>query len=191
MAKFFPGLEPAHVRLIEASPIFFVATAAPGGRVNVSPKGRDSVRVEGPNRLLWRNLTGSGNETAGHLRALNRMTLMWCSFALKPVILRAYGMAEVVTPAAPAWAALNARFPYDPGARQIFVVTVEEVQTSCGFAVPYMELRGERETLYDHWDKRGPEELRAYWAERNRTTIDGFPTGIEAQFSLEADGDDA
>lgn len=181
MAKFFEGLEKAHVKLIEESPIFFVATAAPDGRVNVSPKGRDSVRVDGPNRILWRNLTGSGNETAGHLMALNRITLMWCSFTLKPVILRAYGTAEVITPADEAWQAENARFPFHPGARQIYAVAVQEVQTSCGYAVPFMEFKAERDTLYDYWDKRGPEGVREYWGERNARTIDGLPTGIEAQ----------
>jgi hypothetical protein len=181
MAKFFKALEAAHRKLIETSPIFFVATAAPDGRVNLSPKGRDSVRVDGPGRISWRNLTGSGNETAGHLQALNRITLMWCSFTLKPVILRVYGTAAMITPADAEWAVENGRFPHDPGARQICRVAVDEVQTSCGFAVPFMDFKAERDTLYQYWDQRGPEGVRAYWGEKNRTTIDGLPTGIEAQ----------
>ena len=112
--------------------MFFVATAAPDGRVNLSPKGMDSLRVAGPNRILWRNLTGSGNETAGHLKALNRITLMWCSFALRPLILRAYGSARTISPVDADWAELNRRFPRGPGARQIFDVAVDLVQTSCG-----------------------------------------------------------
>jgi hypothetical protein len=181
MAKFFPALEAAHVRLIEESPIFFVGTAAPDGRVNVSPKGRDSVRVDGPSQVSWRNLTGSGNETAGHLKALNRITLMWCSFTLKPVILRIYGTAGILTPADSEWETQNARFPHDPGARQIYRVAVEEVQTSCGFAVPFMELKAERDTLYKWAEDRGPDGVRSYWGEKNSVTIDGLPTGIETQ----------
>src|SRR6476661_9697368 len=147
MAKQFASLEAPHVALIEESAIFFVATAAEDGHVNLSPKGRDSVRVAGPNRILWRNLTGSGNETAAHLRRVNRMTLMWCSFTTRPVILRAYGTASVTHAGEPGWEDLNALFPPDLGARQVFDVAVDLVQTSCGYAVPFMDFRAERDTL--------------------------------------------
>ena len=156
-----------------------MGSAAPTGRVNVSPKGTDSLRVLGPNRILWRNLTGSGNETAGHLRLSNRMTLMWCSFAQKPLILRAYGTARTVHPRDADWEELNGRFPPHDGARQVFDMAVEMVQTSCGYAVPFLDYTGERGVL-DQWtaDKCGAEGMPAYWDETNRTTIDGFETGI-------------
>ncbi len=181
MAKQFKGFEADHLRLIDESHIFFVASAAPDGRVNLSPKGRDSLRVQGPNRLIWRNLTGSGNETAGHLARANRITLMWCSFTRRPVILRAYGSAEVVTPVDAGWAELNGQFPPERGARQIFDVSVELVQTSCGYAVPFMEFVAERDTLHDWAEARDEAQIRAYWTEKNTHTIDGFATGIEAQ----------
>jgi hypothetical protein len=181
MAKQFPALEAAHIALIEESPIFFVGTAAAEGRVNVSPKGMDSLRVAGPNRLVWRNLSGSGNETAGHLRALNRITLMWCSFTLRPMILRAYGSARTISPVDPDWAELNGRFPEELGARQIFDVAVDLVQTSCGYAVPLMDKVAERDTLQRWAEAKGAEGLRPNWARDNARTIDGFPTGIEAQ----------
>lgn len=98
MATQFPALTDPLTKFITAQHIFFCATAGPSGRVNVSPKGMDSLRVLGPNRIVWRNLTGSGNETAGHLAQINRMTLMWCGFEAKPMILRAYGTATTLHP---------------------------------------------------------------------------------------------
>jgi hypothetical protein len=178
MAKQFATLEDDHIRLIGDQQIYFVATAACEGRVNLSPKGMDSLRVLGPNRIVWLNLTGSGNETAGHLRQNPRMTLMWCSFTKRPVILRAYGTARTIHPRDAEWAELYALFPDTPGARQIYDVTVDLVQTSCGFAVPFFEHTGPREVLRDWATRRGDDGVRSYWDERNRTTLDGAPTGI-------------
>lgn len=180
MAKQFPGFDAAHESFIAQQHIYFVATAAPDGHVNVSPKGRDSLRVLGPNRLAWRNLTGSGNETAAHLLRANRMTVMWCSFTTRPLILRAYGTATVTHHGEPGWDALNALFPPEPGARQVFDMTVDLVQTSCGYAVPFMDFRAERDTLEKWAENRGPEGVAAYWQQKNRQSIDGFPTGLPA-----------
>lgn len=178
MAKQFPGFEPAHEAFIAENPIFFVATAAPDGRVNVSPKGRDALRLLGPDRVIWLNLTGSGNETAAHLLRANRMTLMWCSFGTRPLILRAYGTARAVHRGEPGWDALAVSFPAEPGARQIFDMAVETVQTSCGYGVPLMEFRGERDTIRSWAERKGEDGILAYWQEKNRQSIDGFPTGI-------------
>ncbi len=157
--------------------MFFAGSAAPDGRVNISPKGMDSLRVLGPNRVLWLNYTGSGNETAGHLHALNRMTLMWCSFGARPLILRAYGAARTLHPRDADWDQLIAPFGDPFGARQLYDMTVEMVQTSCGYAVPKMELTDQRDTLITALTAKG-EDLSPYWAEKNTTTIDGLPTGV-------------
>lgn len=178
MAKQFDGLEAAHVRFIEAQHIFFTGTAAAEGRVNVSPKGMDSLRVLGPNRILWRNLTGSGNETAGHLARVNRMTLMWCGFEAQPLILRAYGKARMVQATDADWDEMNGHFEPFVGARQVYDMTVEMVQTSCGYGVPYFDHAGERDTLRRWSEDHGPDGIRSYWDERNRETIDGLATGI-------------
>lgn len=178
MAKQFPALDAAHRKFIEEQHLFFTGSAGPEGRVNISPKGMDSLRVLGPNRIVWMNLTGSGNETAGHLLEANRMTLMWCSFTTRPLILRAYGSARTVQPGDADWADLAAHFPAHRSARQIFDVTVDMVQTSCGYAVPFMDYREERDTMQKWVDGKSDEEIRAYWDERNRTTIDGKPTGV-------------
>lgn len=180
MATKYDSIEDRYRKVIEKQHIFFVGTAAEDGRVNISPKGMDSLKVMGPNRLIWRNLTGSGNETAGHLLRVNRMTVMWCTFEGPPNILRAYGTARTVHRNDPDWEALNGLFPEAIGARQVYDMTVEMFQQSCGYAVPLYDYREDREVLTSWAEQRGPEGLRAYWADRNRQTIDGMETGIVA-----------
>ncbi|WP_420595861.1 pyridoxamine 5'-phosphate oxidase family protein [Deinococcus sp.] len=156
----------------------FVGTAAPEGRVNVSPKGMDSLRVLRPTRVVWLNVTGSGNETAAHLLNSPRMTLMFCAFAGAPLILRLYGSARMVQPGDSDWAAITALFPALPGARQVFTLDIDLVQTSCGMAVPLMEFQAERHELNDWAAAKSPDALSAYQQEKNALSIDGFPTGL-------------
>ena len=178
MAQQFDQIADGHRRFIEKQHMFFVGSAAPSGRVNVSPKGMDALRVLGPNRIVWRNLTGSGNETAGHLEQLNRMTLMWCGFEAQTMIMRAYGTARTLHRHDADFDSLNALFPPHRGARQIYDVSVEILQTSCGYAVPFYEFEGQRDTLSDWTDARDDDAIRAYWQEKNTHTIDGAPTFI-------------
>jgi hypothetical protein len=181
MGKRYDQLQDDQIGFIAEQQMFFVATAAPaGGHVNLSPKGMDSLRVLSPSRILWANATGSGNETAAHLAADPRITLMWCGFAKRPLILRAYGTAKMHHHDSPDFPALAAQLPPLPGLRQIVDVDITLTQSSCGYAVPFMEPAGERPTLRTWAESKGPEGLRAYWADRNATTIDGIPTGIEA-----------
>ena len=180
MAKQFKGFDEDHQAFVKELPIYFVASSAPDARINLSPKGMDSLRVLGPNRLIWLNLTGSGIETAAHLALDPRMTVMWCSFGLRPLILRAYGVARTIHRADADWAGLAAHFPDLPGARQIYDMQVDLVQTSCGYAVPLMDLKDERPTLRTWAEGQGQSGLATYWDTRNRQSIDGLPTGIEA-----------
>lgn len=178
MSDMFESITDRLREFIEQQHVFFVGTAARDGRINVSPKGMDTLRVLGPNRVAWLNLTGSGNETAAHLLDTNRMTLMLCSFDRKPLILRVYGTATEVQPDQPEWAELIAHFPDLPGARQIFDVAVDLVQTSCGYAVPRMSFDEERDLLCTWANKKGPDGIEAYHQEKNRVSIDGLPTGL-------------
>jgi hypothetical protein len=180
MGKQFDEITDRHRAFIGRQPMFFVATAARDGRVNVSPKGLDSLRVLGPRRVAWLNGTGSGNETAAHLLDTNRMTIMFCSFVREPLILRLYGAARAVQPGDPDWDELSGLFPPLRGARQVYDVDVDLVQTSCGYGVPLMETVGQRD-LMDSWAaKKGPEGVAAYWAEKNTASLDGLPTGLRA-----------
>lgn len=178
MGKQFDALGDAHRSFIAEQHMFFCGSAAPDGLVNISPKGMDSLRVLGPNRITWMNITGSGNETAGHLLEAPRMTLMWCSFTTRPIILRAFGTARTIQPGDTEWGDLAALFPPHRSARQIFDLTVDMVQTSCGYAVPFMEYKGERDTMQKWVDGKSDEDIRTYWVERNSTTLDGKPTGV-------------
>jgi hypothetical protein len=178
MAKQLPALTPALQDFIGRQPIFFVGTAAPDGRVNLSPKGLDSLRVMGPSRVAWLNVTGSGNETAAHLLQHPRMTLMFCAFEGPPLILRLYGQARTVQPDSPDWAEWPALFPALPGMRQVFVLDLDLVQTSCGMAVPRLDYREQREELNVWAESRTPEGLQEYRQLKNHVSIDGFPTGL-------------
>lgn len=158
--------------------IFFVATAPAEGRVNCSPKGMDSLKVLSPNRIAWLNVTGSGNETAAHVLENERMTIMWCALTGPPLTLRAYGKARAVHPGDKDWKTLRNQLPELPGARQIFDLEIEMVQTSCGMAVPLMEFTEDRSLLKDWANKKTKQEMEDYWAEKNAISIDGLATGI-------------
>ena len=178
MGRIIEQLTPELIQFIERQKVYFVATAPPSGAINLSPKGVDTLRVIDPRRVVWLNLTGSGNETAGHLRVDPRITVMFCAFDGDPLILRLYGRAEAIHPNDPRWEGLLRRFPELPGARQVIDVTIDRVHTSCGFGVPLMDYRGEREQLVRWAEKKGPDGIERYWREKNRLTIDGEPTGI-------------
>ena len=133
----------------------------------------DTCRVLGPGRIIWLNVTGSGNETAAHLLQNPRMTLMFCAFEGSPMILRVYGEAKTVLPEHPSWKTLRAFFPVLPGARQVFDLNIDLVQTSCGMGVPHFDFLSERDALNDWAQKKGPEGLQQYWQDRNRVSLDG------------------
>lgn len=175
MADFFDALEPKHVAMIEKQPVFFVATAASEGRINLSPKGYDAFRVLSPTRVAYLDLAGSGNETHAHLLADGRITIMFCNFERPALILRLYGHAKPVLPQDSGWDELAAHFTMMPGTRQIFDIAVESVQTSCGWGVPFMTLEGERDTLKKAHRQSDPVEWEAKVAKRT-TSIDGLPT---------------
>ena len=178
MAKFFDALLPEHREFIARQKVFFVATQAPGGRINLSPKGLDSLRVLDEHAVAYLDLTGSGAETAAHLRMDPRLTLMLCSFGADPLILRLYGKGESVRPGDPRWNELAGQFPALPGARQIVLLKVESVQTSCGFGLPLMGYAGERGRLTDWANKKGEAGLADYRREKNAVSIDGLETGF-------------
>ncbi len=178
MGKQLDQITPELKSFIEKQPIFFVGTAASDGRVNVSPKGTDSFRVIDQNKIVWLNLTGSGNETAAHLIKNNRMTIMFCAFEGKPIILRLYGKAEIYHKRDTEFANYSHLFPENAGTRQIIEMDVDLVQTSCGFAVPFMDYKEERTTLNDWSTKQGTDKIEEYWKNRNTLSIDGFDTKI-------------
>lgn len=181
MAQMYRELSDRHMQFIRAQKMFFVGTATADSRINVSPKGADTLRVIDGNHIAWLNLTGSGNETSAHVQQSPRMTLMFCAFEGAPLILRVYGKARAVHRKDREWAALVRLFgSTDGGARQIFDFAIESVQTSCGMGVPFYAYEGERGML-DQWAvKKGDEGVRKYWEEKNQFSIDGIPTNVVA-----------
>ena len=174
MAEFFEELTDSHAAMIARQPVFFVATAAEGARINLSPKGYDAFRILSPRRVVYLDLGGSGNETNAHLLADGRITLMFCNFQQPALILRIYGKGRPVVPWDRDWDELAQHFTLLPGTRQIFDIDVESVQTSCGWGVPLMTLEKERATLVKYHAKADPAEWAGKYKTR-RTSIDGLP----------------
>jgi hypothetical protein len=181
MNKRSPRLERNHRGFILQQHMFFVASVAPGTRVNVSPRSTDCFRVLGDNAVAYLDRTGSENETAAHLRAGGSMTIMFCAFVGPPKILRLYGHGTVHHRLSRSYTDLLVEHfggTAPLGARQIVQLDVELVLRSCGFGVPLFDYRGERPVL-DEWCKRqGPTGIEAFWRERNTRSIDGLPTGL-------------
>ncbi|KGL60139.1 Pyridoxamine 5'-phosphate oxidase [Polaribacter sp. Hel1_33_78] len=178
MSKFYTKITSRLQKFIEAQKIFFIATAPNSGRINLSPKGMDSFRVINENRVLWLNVTGSGNETAAHLNENKRITIMFCSFEKVPNILRLYGKGKEIKPNDATWNKVISLFSETPGTRQIFDITIESAQTSCGMSIPFYEFKGERNDLNNWAENQGEENIKQYWEDKNQTSIDGLPTNI-------------
>jgi Pyridoxamine 5'-phosphate oxidase len=180
MSEFTGHLTADHIAMIAQQSVFFVATAAAEGRINLSPKGlADTFAVLSPQRVAYLDLAGSGNETHAHLSVAQadkgRITVMMCNFQQPALILRIYGRGQPVLPADPGWPELAGHFTMLPGTRQIFDIAVESVQTSCGWGVPMMSQERERDTLTRYHAQQDPAKWMAKVASRT-TSIDGIAT---------------
>jgi hypothetical protein len=177
MGKVYDSITGDLARWLGAQPVFFVATATtdPDTRVNVSPRGLETFRVLGPDRVAWLDLTGSGVETIAHLGADGRITLMFCAFDDPPQIIRLHGHGRVHELGGDDFEELRPHFPDLPDGRAIIDVAVERIASSCGYGVPRMELLGPREQLLDSARRKGPAKLAEYRARRNAQSIDGLP----------------
>lgn len=177
MSKQLDHIDDEMAAWMDQQPVFFVASAplSAQGHVNCSPKGGDCFRVLNPMQVAYLDFTGSGAETAAHVQENGRIVLMFCAFEGKPNIVRLHGRGEVLTPASPEFDALASSFPPNPGVRALVRVNVSRISTSCGFAVPFMEFRADRDTL-DRWaTANGPEGLAEYRQAKNAQSIDGLP----------------
>ncbi|CAN5897767.1 pyridoxamine 5'-phosphate oxidase family protein [soil metagenome] len=176
MGQVYDGLHDGLTEFIRQQHIFFVATGplAGDGRINLSPKGLDTFRILGPTTVAYLDLTGSGVETAAHLRENGRMTVMFCAFAGRPLILRLYGRGRVIEPIDAEWARWAVEFPVYPGIRSVVVLEVDRIATSCGFGVPLYDYREVRTQLSGWSDRLGPEGLARYRSEKNSRSIDGL-----------------
>ncbi len=181
VGKRFTKIEVEHQGFIERQHVFFVASAAAGTHVNLSPKDAASLRILSPNRVVYLDQTGSGNETAAHIRAGGRVTMMFCAFAGAPLILRLYGQGSVLSRGSEAYAEMlagNFGGTEPPGCRQMIVLDIDLVQTSCGYGVPLFEFSNERTTLVRWAEGKGSGGLQEFWRRENAVSLDGLPTGL-------------
>ena len=177
MGKEYTEIDARIQKWMQRQHMYFVATApsAADGLVNLSPKGLDSLRVLGPNRLAYVDTGGSGIETVAHLKENGRITLMMCAFDGPPKIFRFYGRGSAVEPHAEEFPALLAEFPEMPAARNIIVIDVERIIDSCGYGVPLYEFKQHRESLPYYFSKQSEEDILAYRTKRNSVSLEGLP----------------
>ena len=177
MGRVLERLDERAIQFIGAQKMFFVATAPSGdaGLLNLSPKGLDTFAVLDDSTVAYLDLVGSGIETVAHLRQNGRIVVMFCAFEGPPNIMRIHGRGSVVEPGDVEWDELCGRFPEMPGARTIIRVHVERVADTCGFAVPLYDYKGDRSTLLDWVEKKSPEAVEQYKAEKNVQSLDGLP----------------
>ena len=181
MGQQFSEIADQHRAFMERQKIFFVASAAPKSRVNVSPKGMATLRVLGANEVAYLDCTGSGSETRAHLLASadKLLTIMFCAFEGTPLILRLYGQGQSLMRGTPEYDTMLKHFEEIPGARQIVRLAVDLVQTSCGMGVPLFDYREDRQHLVRHWMRQGAGNIGKYWRLKNTHSIDGLPTRFE------------
>lgn len=177
MGKLYEEITPELAEWIGKQHIFFIATAplAADGLVNCSPNGMDTFRVLGTRSVAYLDLTGSGIETVAHLNENSRAVIMFCAFAGAPKIVRLHGEGTVITPDETSYPSLKGLFPDYPGARAIIKINVIRISDSCGYAVPFMNYAGERDTLIRASEAKGEEELAKYRIKKNLLSIDGLP----------------
>lgn len=182
MGKVYEGITPRLRAFIEEQKVFFVASAplSGDGHVNLSPKGREGTLVVlGEDALAYLDFGGSHAETIAHLRENGRITLMWCAFTGPPKVLRVHGRGAAIFRDDPRWPDLIGHFTAadGPAARAIILVEAVMVSDSCGFAVPFMDYREEREQHAQYFGRKSDDEFAAYCASKphNGASIDGLP----------------
>ena len=180
MGKTSELIEPTHKEFIEKQHLFFVSTAplSASGHINLSPKGLDSFRVLSPNLVGYMDIIGSGNETSAHILENSRISFMFCAFDGPPNILRLYGKGRTILPDDAEWANLSKKFTILASTRQIILANIFQVQTSCGFGIPYYEYSGERDHSFKWAESKGAEGLENYKNEKNKISLDGLPTAM-------------
>ncbi|MEP4553558.1 pyridoxamine 5'-phosphate oxidase family protein [Tateyamaria sp.] len=181
MAKQFETLSETHKDFIKRQHMFFTGSATADSRINISPREIGALRVIDDTTVIYLDRTGSGNETAAHMLADGRMTIMFCAVDGPPLIMRLYGTGKSLGWDTDAFSTLmSEHYEGDVplGTRQIMLLRIDLVQTSCGYGVPLLDYQGERAAIENWHDNKGPEGIRAYWQAENQTSMDGLPTGL-------------
>ena len=179
MGKEYERIDGRLREFIEAQHMFFTATAplAGDGTVNLSPKGlTGSFAVLDESTVAYLDFAGSNAETIAHLRENGRITIMFCAFQGPPTIVRLHGAGRVVPVTDPGFAPLVRHFPEAPdthSARSVIDVDVHRVSDSCGYAVPLLDYRGDRDLLIRAHERRSAQDLAEYRRVKNAVSVDG------------------
>lgn len=194
MPKFYDSINDDLAEWALAQPLFFTASAPLVGKhINISPKGLPSntFTIFSPTQCAYVDATGSGAETISHIYENGRCTIMFCSFAASPRIMRFFCTGRVVEWDSPRFESLLVKMGKKrvDGARAIILLDVWKVQTSCGYGVPLIKAgeldieKGreeeafiDRETL-GHWAGKQVErnEMGGYQVRNNKRSLDGLP----------------
>lgn len=184
MGKLYERLDEGVRAFLDAQHVFFVATAplSADGHVNLSPKGlAGSFAVLDDHRVAYLDLGGSGAETVAHLRENGRVTLMWCAFDGPPRILRIHGRGTPVFRDDPRWAELMPHFSAEmqrrTDLRAVVTVEAQRISDTCGFAVPFMEHKGDRPLHTQRFARETPESFAEYCERKEHVgvSLDGLP----------------
>ena len=177
MGNTYDQIDSALEHFIRAQRVFFVATAPlnPGGRINLSPKGLDTLRVLDPHTLAYLDYVGSGAETIAHLRENQRIVVMLCAFEGPPRIVRLHGRGEVFEPPDQRFDQLRGLFAAEPRARSIIRIAIDRISDSCGYGVPLFAFERDRSQLREWAARKGEQGLAEYQTTMNRVSIDGLP----------------
>lgn len=178
MAKFQDSLDEKSIEFIKKQQMFFVSTAPKEGKINISPKGLDSLKIIDNSTLIWLNHFGSGNETAAHLLEDERITLMFCAFEGEALILRIYAKAIVYHERDEKFSEYIKKFEYSNAARQIFELKIESINSSCGMGVPLFDYVGQRDDLVSYYDSHTKEQHLDYMRRKNQKSFDGKDTKL-------------
>ena len=178
MSKLLPEIDEKLAQWIGEQHVFFVSTAplSAQGHINTSPKGGDSFRILGPHEVAYLDFTGSGAETAAHVKENGRILITFCAFQGAPQIVRLHGKGEIIQLGSPNSEEIFSKFPNTPGVRAVVKINVTRVSTSCGFGIPVMDFKADRETLEKWSVSQGQESLKNYRAQKNAVSIDGLLT---------------
>ena len=182
MAKQFKTLNSDQQDFIQRQHIFFVSSATAGSRVNISPREISVLRIVDDHHVIYLDRTGSGNETAAHMLANGRLTIMFCAFSGTPQIMRLYGTGTSVGWEKAEFEDLISQYyggVIPLGTRQIVRLNFDLVQTSCGYGVPLFDYKGDRAAIENWHDNKGPDGIKSYWEQKNLSSIDGLPTGLK------------
>lgn len=147
MGKQYKALKDKDKDFIKKQKVFYIASGS-GHEVNLSPKGYDTIRILNDNAVVFLDYPGSGNRTFRDASNDGEFTLLFNAYEGKAMILRLFAQAEIVESKSEEFYRYLKLFnEKESVVRNFFVFKIYAVESSCGESVPFMEFKGERDSL--------------------------------------------